>query len=385
MVIEYGVIELAGGRGHVSNNHEMRFPPAAPVWRSLVVLFVCQVAIGATLASAQTVIVRHAAAGSTVELLLNSRPVATAQADAAGMATVTAPETKDVPLDANVWVDACFGVTRVILARAGAQPAVDPSCRRSQIAGLYLVQRITSLVIDVSDMPSVRVRQGRVPADWLRDPAPTAAQEAGAAAPPLPPLTGLTLFGGIGRGTSLNFGSQSCGTVPSCSDNTPTPYGGGVAWWFTDYVAAEARYSYLGNLEAAATADTFRFTTTREGGSIAVSGRGGVRFGRVRPYGRAGLNLHRETLTTTQTLDDTTVEIDGVTQTIPGGTQILQFRTRGWTPVYGGGVEVWLSRFVGIHGDVQRIGLKGSDDRGADIDIDDALITVQGGVTVRFR
>ena len=354
--------------------------------RSLVVLFACQAVIGATVVSAQTVVVRHVAAGSAVELVLNTTPVGTAKADAAGMATVTAPETKDVPFDANVWVDACFDTTRVILARTGAQPAADPSCRRSQVAGLYLVQRITSIVIDVRDTPSLRVRQGQVPDAWLRDPVPTTAtagQEA-AARPPLPPLTGLMLFGGIGPVTSLNFDSQACGDVPSCSESSPLVYGGGVAWWFTDYVAAEARYTYLGTFEAQATQDTFRFTTTREGEAVAVTGRAGVRAGRVRPFGRAGLALHRATLTTIETINATTITVDGVEQTIPGGNQTFQFRTKGWAPVYGGGAEVWLSPRVGISGEVQRIGLKGDDDRGADFEIDDGLITIQGGVTIRF-
>jgi hypothetical protein len=84
-------------------------------------------------------------------------------------------------------------------------------------------------------------------------------------------------------------------------------------------------------------------------------------------------------------VDETTVVIDGATQTVAGGTQILQTRTRGWAPVYGGGVEIWLSPLVGIYGEAQRIGLKGKDDRDADIDIDDAVITVQVGVTVRFQ
>jgi hypothetical protein len=361
----------------------MRFPAGAVVRRSLLVLGACQLLVGAPLASAQTVIVRHAAAGSTVELVLNARAVGTATVDTAGVATITAPDSEELPIDANVWVDVCVGAYRVILARSGAQPVVDPACRRDQVAGLFLVQRISSIVVDVRDTPSLRIRQGPVPDAWLRDPVSGATQAS--ARPPLPPLTGLTLFGGAGRGTTLNFESQACGAVASCTDNSPLPYTGGVAWWFTKFVAAEARYAYLGNLEAQATEDTFRFTTTREGGVLSFSGRGGVQVGRVRPFGRAGLSLHRATLTTTQTLDDSTVVIDGVSQTVPGGTQVFQVRTRGWAPVYGGGVEVWLSPVVGIYGEMQRIGLKGSDDRGADIDIDDALVTIQGGLTVRFR
>jgi hypothetical protein len=361
----------------------MRFPRAVLVRLSLVAFVACHVGLGVAVADAQTVVVRHAAPGSTVEVVLNATPVGTATADPQGNATVMASDTAGVPIDAGVWVDACGNTHRVILARLGAQPPPDAACRRTQIAGLYFVQRLTSIVIDVRDSPSLRLRQGPVPDAWLRDPTPGGGQVA--AAPPLPSLTGLTLFGGIGRGAALNFGSQACGNVTSCSDNRSTPYAGGVAWWFNDFVAAEARYNYLGDHQAEASTEAFRFTTTREGGVLAFTGRGGFRVGRVRPFGRGGLSLHRATLTTTQTMNETTVVVDGVTQTIPGGTQVFQSRTRGWAPVYGGGAEIWLSSVVGIYGEVQRIGLKGSDDRSADIDIDDAEVTVQAGVTVRFR
>jgi hypothetical protein len=371
----------------------MCVPRVVLVRRSLVAFIVYTAVIGGTPALAQTVIVRHAPAGSTVELVMDATVVVAAKADAAGNATLTAPDKVDVPLDAGVWVDVCGDVHRVILARRGAQPAAEAVCRRLEVAGLFFVQRITSMVIDVRDAPSLRLRQGRAPDEWLRDPVPGvaraganagAATQADAPAAPLPPLTGLTLFGGIGRGSATEFESQACGNVTSCSDGGTMPYTGGLAWWFTDFVAAEARYNYLGDHEAAASGNAFRFTTTREGGVLAFTGRGGVRLGRVRPFGRAGMSFHSATLTTTQTVDATSVVIDGVTQTVPGGTQILQSRTTGWAPVYGGGAEIWLSSIVGIFGEFQRIELKGSDDRGADIEINDAEQTIQAGVTVRF-
>jgi hypothetical protein len=349
--------------------------------RSLVVLFLFHLAIGATLASAQTVFVRHVTPGSTVELVLDAMQVGTAKANTEGLAAVMATGKVDVPMDANVWVDACGDAHRVILARPGAQPPAEPACRRTQIAGLYLVQRVTSIVIDARATSSLLLRQGRAPDVWLRDPPPAEAQ---ASAEPLPPLTGLTLFGAAGLSTSLNFTSQSCGEVTSCSGKAPIQLSGGVAWWFNDFVGAEARYSYLGDEKVEASDDAFRFTTTREGGVVAFTGRAGVRTGRFRPFGRAGMGLHRATLTTTQTLNDTTVVINDVEQTVSGGTQILQMRTQGWAPVYGGGVEVWLSPIVGIYGEVQRVGLKGKDDRGADIEVDDAVITAQVGFIVRL-
>jgi hypothetical protein len=338
------------------------------------------VAIGTTLASAQTVIVRHATPGSTVELFLDLTPAGTAIADSAGTATVVATNSVDMPRDANVWVDTCGDAHRVMLARPGAQLVDAGACRRIQIAGLYVLQRITSFVVDTSSTSSLLLRQGPAPDAWLRDPPPVIAE---VPAEPLPPLTGLTLFGAAGLSSTMNFRSQACGGVTSCTGNTPFPYSGGVGWWFNDFVAAEAQYIYLGKQSVEASDDAFQFTTTREGGALAFTGRAGARAGRVRPFGRAGMSLHRATLTTTQTLSDTTVVINDVTQTVPGGTQIFQMRTRGWAPVYGGGVEVWLTPFAGIYGEVLRIGLKGTDDRGSGIRIDDAAITVQVGFTIR--
>lgn len=355
-------------------------PEAHLVRRSLVVSFVVQLAIGVTFTSAQTVFVRHLTPGSGFELVVDSTPAGTTKADTAGLASIMTG-TVNMPMDANVWLDACGDRTRVILARPGAQLPDSTGCRRTQIAGLYVVQRVTSIVIDARVTSSLLIRQGRAWDEWLRDPPAGTTQ---GSSEPLPPLTGLTLFGAGGLGATSNFGSQSCGNVTPCSHDSPLQFSGGVGWWFNDFFGAEARYGYLGNQKATATNDAFRFTTTREGGLLSFAARAGGRIGRVRPFGRGGLGLSRTTLTTTQTVNETSVVIDGVTQTIPGGTQILQGRMRGWAPVYGGGVEIWLSPIIGIYGEAQRIGLKGKDDRDADIEIDDAVITAQVGLTVRF-
>ena len=349
--------------------------------RSLVVSVVLHLAIGTTLASAQTVIVRHATPGTTVELVLDATQLGTAKVGIEGTATVAATTTIDVPLDVNVWVDMCNDTQRVILARRGAQLLAAAACRRTQIPGLYLVQRITTIVIDVRDTSSLRLRQGPAYDTWLQDPGPTTAEASSA---PLPPLTGLTLFGGTGRSTTLNFKTQSCGNV-ACSGSAPIPYSAGAVWWFNDFVGAEGRYSYLADETDEAAEDAFRFTTTREGGVVALTGRAGVRAGRLRPFGRAGLGLHRATLTTTQTTNDATIVVNNVEQTIPGGAQTLQMRTKGWAPVYGGGLEIWLSPSIGIYGEAQRMGLKGTDDRGSGITVEDTVITAQVGLTIRLR
>lgn len=337
-----------------------------------VVFFAAFVAIGATLASAQTIIVRHAPPGSDVDLVVDATAVATAKAGPDGTATVVATDKVTVPLDAAVWVDMCDDAVRVMLVRPGGQLPPAGSCRRAQISalGLYFVQRITTMVIDVRGTPTLLLRQGRAPDAWLRDPVSPDSDDGPGEA--LPPMTGLTLFGTAGVSTTLNFKSQFCGNASGCSTSTSIPYSGGVAWWLNEFIAADARYNRIAD-DAEATADAFRFTSAREGGILALTGRAGFRKGRVRPFGRAGMALHRATTTTSQTMTE------------PAGTQVMQMRTQGWAPVYGGGVEIWLSPVVGIYADGQRIGLKGTDSRGSGIEIDDAILTVQGGITIRFN
>ena len=360
----------------LDHNQQMRSSPSVTVLAAAFHLL-----FGLSVAFPQTAIVRHASPGSTLELVLDTAVVGSATTAADGMATVTAQGDGQFPLDANVWVDRCANRTRLVLARRGVQPAADPACTRTQIEGLYLVQRITTFVVDVQGTPTMRLRQGPAPGEWLRDPQlPSAA----AAAEPLPPLTGLTMFAAAGLSTDLDFRSTVCGNATSCSDKAPWPLTGGVGWWFTDFVGAEARYNYLGEIEADGSGQTFSFNSAREGGVLSVTGRAGYRSGRFRPFARGGMGYHRATLTTTETVNETTVVVDGISQTIPGGTQIIQVETSGWAPVFGGGAEVWLSPIVGIWGEVQRLGLKGEDRRGGEARIDDAAITAQFGLTFRL-
>lgn len=348
--------------------------------RILVLSLVLHVAI-ATIATAQTVIVRHAAPGTTVELVLDAEPAGTGTVGADGNGTIVATTRLTMPADVNVWVDDCGDTHRVILARRGVTLPASGACRRTQIPGLYVLQGITSLVVDIRGTPTLLIRQGPVYDDWLRDPVIEVDDDE--PSEPLPPLTGLALFGTVGRGTTLNFRTQACGTV-TCSMSAPTSLTGGAVWWISDVFGVDGRYTYFASEKAEGSGTGFQFTTTREGGVAAFTGRAGVRGGRFRPFGRAGFGLYRATLTTTQTVDATTVTIDGVEQAVPGGTQTIQMRTKGWAPVYGGGLEIWLSPRIAILGEAQRIGLKGADERNTPFEVDDAVITATGGITIRF-
>ena len=349
--------------------------------RRLITLAACFFAVGTPIASAQTVILRHAAPGSTLDVVIDTMPVGSGTAAENGNATVTASGNPDRTMDANVWLDACGIDHRVIVAsRAVQPPPAGAGCKRTQIEGLFLVQRITTLVIDARGTPTLRIRQGRAPDEWLRDPPPVIER----VVEPFPSVGGLTLFGGGGLGGTLDFRREACGNVTECSEKAPIPLSGGVAWWFSDFVAAEARFGHLGKARADGSAAGFRFNTSREGGVISLTGRAGVQAGRLRPFGRGGFNYHRATFTTVQTHEETTITVGGVEQIVPGGTQTLQYRTGGWAPVYGGGLEVWLTPVFGFYGDVQRIDLKGNDLAGTPLRLDDAVITAQVGLTFRI-
>src|SRR5688572_15600721 len=81
--------------------------------------------LGLGTAAAQRVMVRHLPAGTPVEVVLNSAPVGNGTVDESGDVTVpfTIPE-KDgkAELDANVFVDVCEKVRRVVIVEA-ARPA----------------------------------------------------------------------------------------------------------------------------------------------------------------------------------------------------------------------------------------------------------------------
>jgi hypothetical protein len=315
--------------------------------------------------------------------VLDAQPAGTAKADAGGTATVPT-KSVDGQIDVNVWLDTCDDTHRVILVRPGAPLIPAGGCRRTQIGGLYLLQRVTSMVIDTGNTGSLLIRQGRAYDVWLTDPRPQVAkavQETEArtavgapvapsvSSEPLPPLTGLTVFGAAGLGTALHFQSQSCGTF-DCTRDAPIQYGGGIGWWFNDFFGVEGRYGYLGKLTVAAKESGFEFSSTREGGFLAFAGRAGFRKGPFRPFGRAGLSLARATVTTTQTVGEST--------------QTLAMRTRGWAPVFGAGVEIWLSPRLGLDLDGLHLGLKGEDERDSGIAVDDTLLTAQVGLTIRI-
>jgi len=193
-------------------------------------------------ATAQTVILRNAAPDSAVEVVLNDTPVGTGKANEKGDVLVTvglAERAMKTETDAQIFVDACPAVRRVLIVERAVQvPAPDAGCIRRDMGGFFVVREISSLVIDVGGpSPTLLLRQGKVSLDPPRvwKPAPT----------------GLVIFGGGAFNQFSDVTDTACGIVTPCSgDQSGLGYQFGVAYWIMPYLAAEA--TYLKPVEATA-------------------------------------------------------------------------------------------------------------------------------------
>ncbi len=133
------------------------------LWRLLAIAAALNVTAGACIAAAQTVIVRHAPPGVNVELLLNDAVVATGTAGPAGDVSLDLKMPEPGEMDANVYVDVCEKMRRVLVVDRNRRPPPPPAgCERREISGLFLVRRVHTLVIDIGGLqPSMLLVKGK--------------------------------------------------------------------------------------------------------------------------------------------------------------------------------------------------------------------------------
>ena len=316
----------------------------------------------AVAAAAQTVMIRNAPAGATLEVVFNADTVATGTADQAGEATLkfdmTAGGGKS-EIDANVFVDVCADNTRrIIIVERGQPVAPQPTgCERRDAAALFLVKRISTLIVNVGGtLPTVVLRQGTVrlgPPRIRRAP------------------RGLVVFGGVGRSNTRDLGLMACGSVAECTDESAGPaYQAGAAVWFTRYLAAEVAFIKPSEGEASGSGTNFTFNTTYEADVVSIAAKVGVPLGPVRLYGQVGPNYHRAVFTTTQTTGDLT--------------QTFALETAGWGWGFGGGGEVWIVPAFALYGEFGRAALKGSAQEGAEGSVDDRMTSFFFGARIRI-
>ncbi len=346
--------------------------------RLLGLAAVLSAVVGAGAASAQTVIVRKAPAGSSVEAVFNTTAAGSATADAVGDAVV--PMNLPAPIsesgiDANVSVDFCEGLHRVVVVERGSAAAPPAAgCDRREVAGLFLVRRISTLVVDVSSrVPTMLLVQGSYS---LSPEGPGKVWH--------PAASGLSLFGGAGLGKFGTAVAQACGTVSPCSGDTAWgALTGGITFWIAPFLAAEVGYTKPAQLSVEGSSDRYRFNSDLDVHVMTIAGKVGAPIGAFRLYGHGGANYQRGTMGTTQTIDDLTITVDGAPQIVPGGTQTFELKTAGWGWQAGGGLEVWLSRSLGLYVEAGRMTLKGPEVDGGEGEMDDHLTTVFIGA--RFR
>src|SRR3954468_5096643 len=193
----------------------------------------------ASAVSAQTVYVRNAPAGSTVDVIVNSAVAGTGVVDAGGEAKVafTLPEGK-TEMDSSVFVDTCDKARKVLIVDH-TRPAPPPSegCDRREIAGIYWVRPVNTVVVDVGGpTPALLLVRGS-----YTPPKPTVeGQEEEHQSRPLP--TGLVMYAGGVFTTLRDFGTLACGNA-TCSQNTSgLGYTFGAAVWLTRFVGVEGAY-----------------------------------------------------------------------------------------------------------------------------------------------
>lgn len=343
--------------------------------RVLLALAALSAWFGPAAAVAQTVVVRNAPPATAVEVTLNAGRVGTGTVNADGEATIDLdadPPVIRTDTDATVAVDICPDLRRVLIVERG-QPGIpnQPGCDRQEIAGLYLVRRDTTLLVNLGGTaPSLMLLQrplGSGPRVF--SPAPS----------------GLSVFGAGGLGRFAEARDLACGNVEPCTGGGyGAAYSVGVDFWLTRFAGVEAAFTRPLRSSVSGNGDGYRFTSDLDAHFLMVSGKGGIPIGPVRLYGRLGGNYHTAVTTMTQTNDEIIVEVGGVEQTIPGGEQINAYETKGWSWAFGGGIEVWVKPYLALVGDYGRTSVKGRTETEGAGSIDDRMTTILLGARVRI-
>jgi hypothetical protein len=326
-----------------------------------------------TLASAQTVIVTHAPAGATVEVVLNTDRVGTATADAQGLATITFGIPAQVSeIDVHISTERCGDTRRVLLVERGVTgaPPTGP-CDRRDFPDTFVVQRITNFVVDFTNaVPSVHLRQGPVPETWLSDEGGTTSTGKSRFAPS---PKGLMVSGGIGFASANSWHDLACGTnTTTCTSTGVTrALTGTVSFWLTPNIGAEASYLHPSDITASGNGDDYTFSSTRTTDVLLLGGVAGGSVGGVRIYGRGGATYHRATMTTSETITNV-------------GSQNFELKTEGWSWYGGGGVEIWLKPFLAVYIDGGAINLRGGGVGGANGEMDETIIAATVGARVHL-
>ena len=322
------------------------------------------VMIGSGVARAQTVMVRNAPPGETIEVFLNATKVASASVQANGETTLPLnlreSNAGKTEIDANIFTDVCDKIRRIIVVERG-QPAAtqEPGCERRDIPGLYWVRGVNTLVVDVGGPnPTMMLVKGSYQPGRVKNWSSTVPN-------------GLIAFGGAGRADYRDVALISCGTATTCNgDKAGLSFNGGLTFWLSRFLGAEASYFRPSKAKVNGSGSNYSFDTTLESNVLMVGGRGAVPAGPVRISGLAGWDYQDSVLKTTDTIN--------------GASQYTEVETKGWGFMWGAGMEIWVSPRFAISIDAGFAQLKGTPTGGGEVRLDERLRYVSGGVRYRI-
>jgi hypothetical protein len=315
----------------------------------------------AAAASAQTVIVRGAKPGETVEVVINDAAANKGTVAADGTATVAGNlplnDARRPEMDARVYIDACDAMRRVLVVNRNQLPPPAPvGCTRTEVSGIYWVRQRSTIVIDVSKpIPDVLLRQGAYnPNAPVRRLAPK----------------GLIAFGGGGLAKLSDAAAIACGDVADCEDGGYVgAYHVGATLWITRWLGVGGSYLRPSKMVAVGNGGSFTFSNRLDVDFLNVVVKAGLPVGPVRMYGQGGLTYHEARNT--------------LTETIGNATQTIETHTDGWSQTFGGGLEGWISNRFALYGEAGLAKMKGKERLSEVIQVDDNLTYYMFGV--RFR
>lgn len=314
-------------------------------------------------AAAQTVMVRGAVPGETIEVMLNGAVAGTGTIDATGVGTagftLPAGDAARPEMNARLYVETCGKIRRVhVVEQSRLPPDAAPDCTRSDVGGIYWIRPRSTIVVNVANpIPMVLLRQG--------------SYNPNAGGPRRPSPTGLVLFGGGGLGQLPDVFLLPCGTVQDCSgDDAVGAYTAGVGYWLTRWFGVEASYTKPSKLTAEGTAGAFTFTETIDVRVINVVGKLAIPLGPVRIYGQGGGNWHEGTSTTVQTLG--------------ADSQTLDLKAEGWGWTGGAGIEAWVAPAFALYLEGNLGRLKGGAIDNSDREFRNSMRTVIFGARVKI-
>jgi hypothetical protein len=335
------------------------------LWRLLAIAAALNMTAGAASAAAQTVLVRKAPPGMTVEVLLNDAVAGTGTTSPEGELSVDL-KLAQPEQDSNIYVDVCEKSRRVLVVDHNKRPPALPSgCERRDISGIFWVRPINTLVVDVSGtQPSMLLVRGE-----YKPPKPEVEGEA-ESGPKFETPTGLTLFGAGGWGKFSEAISVMCGNVACDGNDGGIGYSFGGGFWFTPWLGAQGGYTAPRKTVGRGSGEGYTFDSEFDVDLFNVAAVAGVPAGRARIYGIVGTSYHQSETK--------------LVQTIPTQTQLFLQKTHGWGLLLGGGAEVWISPKIAVFGEVSLTRVKGKAEDGGDGLVDDGLRNIAVGVKIRL-